>query len=518
MGWVVRNALAAAGLLLLFVSIPSFGGTAEPLSPATAGRAASNPDDTKDAKSPGPAPVHTAMPPPAAVPSAAAAGGSRRSRTQSFPGSSPVRSRAESPRPGGRPVTAPRRPHGIFRRASFGKDPRPGTLPRRGGSAGDEKHRGGSGRGRGAGRSVLRHRLDRGREREGGGLLRDHPADRQVHPLLPDRGEEEVRAVPVPLGEVCRDDAADPLPVRPPRGPRLRRADRKRVLHQGVLRGEGGRALAVHLCHRPQVRPPHRLVGRRASGRREVDARRRFLPAGSLRDVRVVAARHRRVQRRRGEDPEGGHPVQVRRFLRAHPSRLPEAGDEGLRPQDAGRADHRQGSGKIRIRRRRLRGAAGPALRVGAGRDRPGGGGPSSRCSGGVDPRLEPGASAVLHPAEPGAVRPPALRRRGAPRRGADGGDPYPGEGHLPPAQRPQEGNASGACRPVQHHGPGPEGVERAEAGLPRTHRAPRDPRDRVDGDGGGPRYRGFAGPTHDGAYAGGGREPKGADPGREAP
>ena len=67
----MRNALAAAGLLLLFVSIPSFGGTAEPLSPATAGRAASNPDDTKDAKSPGPAPAHTAMPPPAAVPSAA---------------------------------------------------------------------------------------------------------------------------------------------------------------------------------------------------------------------------------------------------------------------------------------------------------------------------------------------------------------------------------------------------------------------------------------------------------------
>lgn len=67
----MRNALAAAGLLLLFVSIPSFGGTSEPLSPAMAGRAASNPDDTKDAKMPGPAPVHTAIPPPATVPSAA---------------------------------------------------------------------------------------------------------------------------------------------------------------------------------------------------------------------------------------------------------------------------------------------------------------------------------------------------------------------------------------------------------------------------------------------------------------
>lgn len=72
MGWVVRNALTAAGLLLLFVSIPSFGGTAEPLSPATDGRGTSNPGDTKDAKSTGsPAPVHTGMPSPAAVPSVA---------------------------------------------------------------------------------------------------------------------------------------------------------------------------------------------------------------------------------------------------------------------------------------------------------------------------------------------------------------------------------------------------------------------------------------------------------------
>ena len=58
----MRNALAAAGFLLLFASIPSFGVAADGLSPATAGGAAVNPDDTEVGKSPGPAPASTAVP------------------------------------------------------------------------------------------------------------------------------------------------------------------------------------------------------------------------------------------------------------------------------------------------------------------------------------------------------------------------------------------------------------------------------------------------------------------------
>ena len=103
-------------------------------------------------------------------------------------------------------------------------------------------------------------------------------------------------------------------------------------------------------------------------------------------------------------------------------------------------------------------------------------------------------------------------------RRGADGGDPYPGEGHLPPAQRPQGGNAAGAGRPV--HRPRFRLLKELN-GLTRdslaAHRAPRDPGDRVDGDGGGSRDRGFTGPAHDGAHAGGGGEPKGAHQGTAA-
>jgi len=63
----VRNVLIAAGFLLLFASIPSFGVAADIPSPATAGGAAVNPDGTKDGKSPGSAPVYAAIPPPAAV-------------------------------------------------------------------------------------------------------------------------------------------------------------------------------------------------------------------------------------------------------------------------------------------------------------------------------------------------------------------------------------------------------------------------------------------------------------------
>jgi membrane-bound lytic murein transglycosylase D len=75
----VKNALAAAWCLLLIVSIPSFGGTVDTLSPATAGGAPVNPDGTKAGKSQAPAPASTAVPPamvtpgePAAIPAAPA--------------------------------------------------------------------------------------------------------------------------------------------------------------------------------------------------------------------------------------------------------------------------------------------------------------------------------------------------------------------------------------------------------------------------------------------------------------
>ena len=75
----MRNVLAAAGFLLLFASIPSFGVAADTLSPATAGVAAANPGDAEAGKSPAPAPASTAVPPatvtpgvPAAVPAAPA--------------------------------------------------------------------------------------------------------------------------------------------------------------------------------------------------------------------------------------------------------------------------------------------------------------------------------------------------------------------------------------------------------------------------------------------------------------
>ncbi|MHB1025873.1 MAG: LysM peptidoglycan-binding domain-containing protein [Desulfobacteria bacterium] len=75
----MRNAFAAAGFLLLLVSIPSFGGTADTPSPATAGRAADAPDGTKVGKSTDPALASAAVPPmtvapgvPAVIPAARA--------------------------------------------------------------------------------------------------------------------------------------------------------------------------------------------------------------------------------------------------------------------------------------------------------------------------------------------------------------------------------------------------------------------------------------------------------------
>ncbi len=68
----MRNTLAA-GFLLLFVSIPSFGGTADTLPPATAGGTAGTSDGPKAGKPPVPAPASTAVPSATAMPGVPAA-------------------------------------------------------------------------------------------------------------------------------------------------------------------------------------------------------------------------------------------------------------------------------------------------------------------------------------------------------------------------------------------------------------------------------------------------------------
>ena len=75
----MRNAIATAGFLLLFASIPSLGLAADTPSPAMAGGAPVNPEGTKSGKSQGPAPASTALPPaivtqgvPAEIPAAPA--------------------------------------------------------------------------------------------------------------------------------------------------------------------------------------------------------------------------------------------------------------------------------------------------------------------------------------------------------------------------------------------------------------------------------------------------------------
>ena len=65
----MRSTLAAAGFLLLFLSIPSIGAAVDGPSPATEGGAAVHPEGAKLGKSPAPAPAFTAVPPPAALPS-----------------------------------------------------------------------------------------------------------------------------------------------------------------------------------------------------------------------------------------------------------------------------------------------------------------------------------------------------------------------------------------------------------------------------------------------------------------
>ena len=101
----MRNALLAVGFLLLFASIPSFGGTADGLSPSTAGGAEVTPGGTTDGISPAPAAVPPATDPPgkAAVPFAPAPG-IPPATVPSVPAQNPL------PPPAPAPTAAPSRP------------------------------------------------------------------------------------------------------------------------------------------------------------------------------------------------------------------------------------------------------------------------------------------------------------------------------------------------------------------------------------------------------------------------
>ena len=104
----MRNALLGAGFLLLFASIPSFGGTADGLSPSTAGEAEVTPDGTKDGISPAPAAVPPATVPPdaAAIPFAPAPG-----VPPAHVPSAPAQNPPPQPAPG--PTAAPSRPPAV---------------------------------------------------------------------------------------------------------------------------------------------------------------------------------------------------------------------------------------------------------------------------------------------------------------------------------------------------------------------------------------------------------------------
>ncbi|MGZ9265414.1 MAG: transglycosylase SLT domain-containing protein, partial [Candidatus Deferrimicrobiaceae bacterium] len=69
----MRNALAAAGFLLLFVSAPSIGGAADTVAPATAGGTAVDSEASRTTKSSVPAPVSTTVSPGKAAPGVPAA-------------------------------------------------------------------------------------------------------------------------------------------------------------------------------------------------------------------------------------------------------------------------------------------------------------------------------------------------------------------------------------------------------------------------------------------------------------
>ena len=108
----MRNALLAAGFLLLFASIPSFGGTADGLPPSTAGGAEVTPGGTKDGISPAPAPAPATVPPATVPPGAAAipfapAPGVPPAHVPSVPAQNPP----PPPAPG--PTAAPFRPPAV---------------------------------------------------------------------------------------------------------------------------------------------------------------------------------------------------------------------------------------------------------------------------------------------------------------------------------------------------------------------------------------------------------------------
>jgi membrane-bound lytic murein transglycosylase D len=105
----VRSAIAVAGFLLLFISIPSFGTTADGISPATSGGEGVHPDGTNAGKSPGPVTASTAAPPETVSPGVPAAA-------------------TDAPAPGGPPAPAPSVPSQNLPPPAA---PAPGAVPSR---------------------------------------------------------------------------------------------------------------------------------------------------------------------------------------------------------------------------------------------------------------------------------------------------------------------------------------------------------------------------------------------------
>ena len=128
--------------------------------------------------------------------------------------------------------------------------------------------------------------------------VHDRPEVRRQLAGLPDGRPGGRGPATRPLGPLHRDDPGRASRPWAPRGP-VRHGDHRELPQS--RRGLAGRrqgALAVHGRHRAPLRAARGPVGGRAARPGEVHPGCGQVPARSLRDVRLVAARPRRVQRR----------------------------------------------------------------------------------------------------------------------------------------------------------------------------------------------------------------------------
>ena len=101
----------------------------------------------------------------------------------------------------------------------------------------------------------------------------------------------------------------------------LPRPDRERAEPAGRVHRGRGRPLAVHGGHRPQLRPAHQLVDRRAARHGDVDPGRGRLPAGPVRPVRRLGPGAGGLQHRRGAHRPQDPPARPRQLLGHAPAR-----------------------------------------------------------------------------------------------------------------------------------------------------------------------------------------------------